>query len=176
MYKKIILSLSLILCFSAIAFAQITPVEKSEQQKAVKPAPASVQTRYEGGLFGFSKHENGTLNFDDTNERLVFFGKDQKEMFSIPYKSMIVIYPQSRSVRSNTGTVVSAVPYAGIFGQFIKKKRRYMIINFDDPDVKAQGIINFKIDNQDLLDSVIDTLGKKAQLTQRGDAFYRPKK
>jgi hypothetical protein len=78
-------------------------------------------------------------------------------------------------VRSNTGTVVSAVPYAGIFGQFIKKKRRYLIVNFDDPDVKAQGTVNFRINNQDLLDSVIYTLGEKAKLTQRGDAFYRPK-
>ncbi len=163
------------MCFLATAFAQITPVEKAAEQKVVKLAPASVQAKYEGGMFGFGDHEKGTLKFDDTNERLVFFGKDQKEKFSIPYKSMLAIYPQSNSVRSNTGTVVSAVPYAGIFGQFIKKKRRYLIVNFDDPDVNARGSVNFKIDDKVLLDSVIDTLGEKAKLTQRGDAYYRPK-
>ncbi len=168
--------LSLFICAASIS-AQPRPVDKKPELTSTPktPAPSSVQTRYEGGLFGFSNHENGILRFDDTNERLVFFGKDQKEKFSIPYKAMLVIYPQSQSVRSNTGTVVSAVPYAGIFGQFIKKKRRYLIVNFDDPDVKAQGTVNFRINNQDLLDSVIYTLGEKAKLTQRGDAFYRPK-
>ena len=43
------------------------------------PAPTSVPTRYEGGLFGYSENEKGTLKFDDDNERLVFFGKDNKE-------------------------------------------------------------------------------------------------
>ncbi len=177
MYKKIILLSSLILCFSAAAFAQPRPVEKKPQVSSTpnKPAPASFQTKYEGGMFGYSEKEKGTLRFDDGNERIVFFGKDQKEKFSIPYKAMLVIYPSSNSVQSTTGKVVSVVPYAGFFGQFIREKRRYLIVNFDDPDVKAQGVVNFKIDNKELLDSVIYTLGEKAKLTQRGDAFYRPK-
>ena len=53
-----------------------------------------------------AKKEDGTLKFDDENERLVFFGKDQKEKFQIPYKSVLVIYPQSKSVTSTTGNVV----------------------------------------------------------------------
>lgn len=168
--------LSLFICAASVS-AQPRPMEKKPELVSTPktPAPSTFQAKYEGGLFGFSKYEKGTLSFDDGNERLVFYGKDKKEKFSIPYKAMQVIYPQSRSVRSNTGTAVSVVPYAGVLGQFIKKKRRYMIINFDDPDIRAQGAINFKIDNQDLLDSVIYTLGEKAKLTQRGDAFYRPK-
>lgn len=169
--------LSLFVCAASIS-AQPRPMEKKpevESSTPKRPAPASFETKYEGGMFGFSENEKGTLKFDDSNERLVFFGKDKKEKFSIPYKSMQIVYPQSQSVRSNTGTVVSAVPYAGIFGQFIKKKRRFMIINFDDPDVKARGAVNFKIDDKDLLDSAISTLGEKAGLAQRGDAYYRPK-
>ena len=167
---------SLFICAASIT-AQPRPTEKKPEPSSTPktPAPTSVPTRYEGGLFGFSENEKGTLKFDDDNERLVFFGKNNKEKFSIPYKAMQVVYPQSQSVRSNTGTVVSAVPYAGIFGQFIKKKRRFLIINFDDPDVKARGLVNFKIDDKELLDSVISTLGEKAGLTQRGDAYYRPK-
>ena len=176
--KKLVFLAILVFSFSVLANAQPRPTEKtpaSPSSTPKKPAPTSVPTRYEGGLFGFSENEKGTLKFDDDNERIVFFGKDNKEKFSIPYKAMQIVYPQSASVRSNTGTVVSAVPYAGIFGQFIKKKRRYMIVNFDDPDVKARGLVNFKIDDKELLDSVISTLGEKAGMTQRGDAYYRPK-
>ncbi len=176
--KKLVFLAILVFSFSILANAQPRPTEKtsaSPSSTPKTPAPTSVPTRYEGGLFGFSENEKGTLKFDDDNERLVFFGKDNKEKFSIPYKAMQIVYPQSASVRSNTGTVVSAVPYAGIFGQFIKKKRRYMIVNFDDPDVKARGLVNFKIDDKELLDSVISTLGEKAGMTQRGDAYYRPK-
>ena len=176
--KKLMFLAILVFSFSVLAYAQPRPTEKTSAPPSSTPktpAPTSIPTRYEGGLFGFSENEKGTLKFDDDNERLVFFGKNNKERFSIPYKAMQIVYPQSASVRSNTGTVVSAVPYAGIFGQFIKKKRRYMIVNFDDPDVKARGLVNFKIDDKELLDSVISTLGEKAGMTRRGDAYYRPK-
>jgi hypothetical protein len=48
-------------------------------------------------------------------------------------------------------------------------------MHFDDPDVEARGLVNFKLENKDLLDSVIQSLAGKAKLTQRGDAYYRPK-
>ena len=178
MSKKMFTLLSLILCFSAAAFAQPRPVEKSNEQKtAAKPAPASFTAKYEGGLFGYTDKETGTLRFDDANERLAFFGKDGKEMFSMPYETLLLIYPQSQSVRSTAGTIVSAIPLpgAGLAG-LIREKRRYLIVHFDDKDVDAKGVVNFKLDNKELLDSVIQTLGEKAKLTPRGDAFYRPKK
>ena len=129
-------------------------------------------------MFGYSQREEGTLKFDDENSRLVFYGKDQKEKFAIPYAAMMVIYPQSKSVRTTTGTVVSAIPLpgAGLAG-LMREKRRYLVVQFADPDVeRAQGVINFKLDNKELLDSVIHAIAEKAQLTQRGDAYYRPKK
>ncbi len=165
----------------AAVSAQPRPIEKGNAKVETnstpkKTAPASFEAKYEGGMFGFNKKETGTLKFDDTNQRLIFLGKDQKEKFSIPYKSMLVVSPQSKSVRSTTGTVISAVPLpgAGLAG-LLRKKNRYLVINFDDPDVNAHGVANFKLDNKDLLESVIDTLGQKAELSQRGDAFYRPK-
>ncbi|HMS40506.1 MAG TPA: hypothetical protein PKE69_09790 [Pyrinomonadaceae bacterium] len=172
--KKVILLLSLAFCFSAISFAQVRPVE-SDKNKTVRPAPASFAAKYEGGMFGFSKKEEGILKFDDDNSRLVFFGKDGKEKFGIPYKAMLVIFPQSQSVQSTAGKVVSVVPYAGLLGGFIKEKRRYLIINFDDPGVEAKGLANFRLEDKDLLDSVLLALSQKAELKSRGDAFYRPK-
>lgn len=163
--------------FSLNAFAQPRPAEK-DAKPAVRAAaaPASFQAKYEGGMFGFNKSESGTLRFDDANERLVFFGKDQKEKFSIPYKAMLVISPQTRSVRSTTGTVISAIPLpgAGLAG-FMRGKNRYLLVNFSDPDADVRGLANFKLGNKELLASVLQTLGEKAKMTQRGDSFYRPR-
>ena len=68
------------------------------------------------------------------------------------------------------------LPGAGIAGIFMKNKTRYMVINFDDPDVNAKGNINFKFSSQGMLNSAIQILGDKAEMQQRGDAFYRQKK
>ncbi len=175
--KKISLILCAVFIFSTAAIAQVRPVEKSSEQTAPKPAaPPSFAAKYEGGMFGFSDREVGTLKFDDINERIVFYGKDQKEKFSISYQAMFIISPQSKSVTSTTGTVVSAIPLpgAGLAG-LIREKRRYLVINYEDPDVDVKGVVNFKLDNKELLDSVLQTLAGKAELSPRGDAYFRKK-
>ncbi|MGI8639972.1 MAG: hypothetical protein ACR2MG_08445 [Pyrinomonadaceae bacterium] len=172
----------LFVCAASVS-AQPRPIGKKTEQKTEQnstpktPAPASFAAKYEGGMFGFDKKEKGTLKFDDTNRRIIFIGQNQKEMFSIPYKSMLVIYPQSKSVRSTTGTVVSVIPLPGaVLAGLIREKRRYLVVHFDDPDIDAKGVVNFKLDNKELLNAVIDALGEKAELTRRGAAYYRPKK
>lgn len=179
MNKKLI-SLTLFLCaFAVTAFAQVRPVEqpKSENTVAKKTAPVSFEAKYQGGLFGYSRKEQGTLKFDDDGERLVFFGEDNKEKFHIPYKTILVIYPSEKKVQSGTGTGIGAIPVpgAGIAGSLMKKRKHYLAIQFNDTDVDAQGTASFLMDTRELLDSVIQTLGEKAKLTQRGDAFYRPR-
>jgi hypothetical protein len=67
------------------------------------------------------------------------------------------------------------VPYDGLLGGFIKEKRRYLVIHYVDPDVEAKGLVNFRIDDQPLLDSVVAALGTKAELKARGDGYIRPK-
>ncbi len=174
---KFVLILIIVLISAVLSIAQVRPVESDKTKSApVRPAPESFTAKYEGGMYGFSKKEDGTLKFDDGNERLVFLDKDQREKFAIPYRSMLVIFPQSQSVQSTTGKVVSVIPYAGLLGGFIKEKRRYLIINFDDPDVDAKGMVNFKLDDKDLLDAVLARLANEAELKQRGEAYYRPKK
>jgi hypothetical protein len=80
-------------------------------------------------------------------------------------------------VTSTTGTVVSHIPLPGAgLGSYIKEKRQYLVVQFKDPDADVEGLVNFKVDNKELLDSVIQTLGQKAQMQQRGDAYYRPRK
>lgn len=152
------------------------PAKADAPTVSVRQSPASFPAKYEGGMFGYEKKEEGTFKFDDANERIVFHGKDGKEKFAIPYASMLVVSANSKSVRSATGTAVSVIPLPGAgLASLIREKRRYLAINFDDPDVDAKGVVNFKLANKETLASVIQTLGEKAKMVQRGAAYYRPK-
>ena len=175
--KSIFFAILLAVCFSVVAMAQPRPVEKPAKPE-VKPAPApeAFGAKYEGGMIGYSGKIEGSLKFDDANQRLIFRGKDQKEMFGLPYEALLALYPQSQSVTSTAGKVISSIPVAGAgLAGFIKEKRRYIIVQFDDPDVNVKGTVNFRLETKELLDSVIQTLAEKSQMKQRGDAYYRPK-
>ncbi|HKX84445.1 MAG TPA: hypothetical protein VJL58_09510 [Pyrinomonadaceae bacterium] len=176
---KLFVLLSLLTVCAICVAAQPRPAEKPATSPAPKKiAPETFTAKYEGGFFGMNSKQEGTLKFDGTNNRFVFFAKDGTEKFGIPYHSVLMIYPQSKSVQSTGGAVASHIPLpgAGLFG-LIKEKRQYLVLHFDDPDIEnARGVINFKIENKELLDAVIQTLAEKAKLTQRGDAYYRPKK
>jgi hypothetical protein len=175
--KNLLLAAAVISVFSFVSIGQVRPMEKEPTPAAAIPqTPSSVPVKYEGGMFGFGQKETGTLKFDDLNSRLVFYGENQKELFGIPYDSFTVIYPQSKAVTSTTGNVVKWLPLpgAGLAG-FIKEKRRYLVVQFDDPDVDAKGTVNFKLDNKETLDSILLVLADKAGLQQRGDAYYKPR-
>ena len=166
-----------IFALSTFAAAQPRAMDKTPTPAAsVKPAPASFNAKYEGGVFGFEKKEEGVLKFDDVNERLIFLGQDGKEKFGIPYDAFLIVSTSQKSVTSTAGTVISYIPLpgAGLAG-FIKEKKRYLVVQYDDPDVEAKGTTSFKLDNKELLQSVVHSLGQKAQMTQRGEAYIRPK-
>src|SRR5260221_11368632 len=97
-------------------------------------------------------------------------------MFSNPYSALLVIYPDSKVGVSKTGNVVSKMPLpgAGLAG-LNNSTTKYVIINFNDPDIDAKGTANFKFDDKDKLQAFINTLGQKAKMKQRGDAYYKPK-
>jgi hypothetical protein len=183
--KKLLFTLAFSLFVSAFTIsAQPRPMgkaEKAEKAETPKPAPQAVapesfQAKYEGGMLGFEKKEEGTLKFDDLNERFVFFGKDGKEKFSIPYDAMLSVYTGKKSVRSATGTAISVIPLpgAGLAG-LMREKRHYLVIHFSDPDIEARGATSFKIGNQQTREAVIQALAAKAKLIKRGEAFVRPK-
>ena len=174
--NKIIIAAVFALYLTSLAFSQPRPVDQSDAKASARPAPESFPAKYDGGMLGYSVKELGTLKFDDANSRLVFFGKAGKEVFSISYEDLLAIYPQSQSVTSTTGNVVSHIPLpgAGLAG-FIKEKRQYLVVQYDDRDADVKGTANFKIENKELLDSVLQTLAQKAKLKQRGDAYYRQK-
>jgi len=176
--KRKLFLFGMIACIAPALLAQPRPVERTTLPATMhNPAPPTFEAKYEGGMYGYSQKETGTLKFDDENGRLIFFGKDQKEKFFVPYRSMLIISPQTQSVSTTTGTVISVIPLPGAgLASLMREKRRYLVISFDDPDVDgAKGVMSFKLDNKELLDAVIQTLGEKARMMQRGDAYYRPK-
>lgn len=176
--KTLFCLIVLTVLFTSSAEAQVRPVEKEEKPTTVNvpAAPETFEAKYEGGMFGYSKKESGTIRIDDVNERIIFFAKDGKEKFSLPWEAMQVVFPESRSVTSNTGNIVRNIPLPGsVLGGLIKEKWRYLIISFNDPDADVSGTVSFKLSSKELLESVIHTVGKKAGMTQRGDSYYRPR-
>ncbi len=99
--KKIIFSLAFSLfCAVSIVSAQLRPVEKPTVKTAPQTsAPVSFEAKYEGGMFGYSDKVKGILKFDDDNERLVFLDNANKEHFSIPYASILVVAPNEKKVQ-----------------------------------------------------------------------------
>lgn len=147
----------------------------STNMPAPPTAPPTVKAKYEGGIFGYNKRLEGTLNFDDMNERLVFRDSKGKELFPIPYKSISGAYGDSHRVQPAAATVASHIPYVGLPASLIKTKVRYLTLQYNDPDSNVSGVTSFKLDNKDLLDSVLYTLATKAGLSPRGEVFVRKK-
>jgi hypothetical protein len=139
------------------------------------PAPATVKAKYEGGVFGYPNKKNGKLSLDEPNKRLVFGDDKKKEIFSIPYGSITGAYGDTHAVQPAAASVASHVPYVGLPAAFIKTKVRYLTVQYNDPDSNASGATSFRLENKELLDSVLNTLATNAGLTRRGEIFVRKK-
>ena len=147
--------------------------DSSSSMPAPPPAPATVKVKYEGGVFGYKKKVDGTLNFDDTNNRLIFRNDKGREVFPIPYQAITGAYADTHKVRPKAATIGSNVPYYGWPIGFIKTKVRYLTLQYDDPDSRVAGVTSFRLENKDIIDSVLYTLANKAGLDRRGEVFVR---
>jgi hypothetical protein len=168
----------LFLIFVSAIFGQRPRAITDDQTQAAatpSPAPATVKAKYEGGVFGYPNKRTGILAIDIPNSRLVFRDDKQTELFSIPFGSITGAYADTRSVRPAAATVISHVPLYGIPAGYIKTKVRYLTLQYDDPDSKAAGVTSFRLENKDILDSVLYTVATKAGLTKRGEIYVRKK-
>ncbi|MFN2455825.1 MAG: hypothetical protein ABR577_16570 [Pyrinomonadaceae bacterium] len=150
-----------------------TTSDATTSTTATTSSPQTVRAKYEGGVFGNNKKMEGTLSFDDVNNRLVFRDKVQKEILSIPYTSIAGAYADNQSRRPAAATVLSNIPFYGLPAAFIRKKVRYLTLQFNDPDTKVKGVTSFRLDNKQILASTLNTLATKAGLTQRGEIYVR---
>lgn len=174
---RIIFSLLLIGALLTGAFAQRPRSAEPEPAKApapAAPAPKTVKAKYEGGVFGYTKTMEGTLTFDDTNERLVFKDKKPPKEIHIPYESITSAFADTQKRQPAAATVASAIPSIySLPARFIKTKVRYLTLQYSDPDSKVSGITSFKLENKELLESVLATLAHKAGMTLRGDVYVK---
>jgi hypothetical protein len=138
------------------------------------PAPQTMKAKYEGGIFGYNKTMDGTLSFDDTNQRLLF-RKENKELFFIPYNAVSSAFADTQKRRPAAATVAQNVPYLGWPLGLIKTKVRYLTLQYSDPDTRVAGVTSFRLDNKDMVDSVVYTLANKAGLVPRGEIYIRKK-
>lgn len=174
--KKTLLLSFFFLVSSIIAAAQPRPAAPSNND--VLSAPDSYEVRYEGGVFGASAKDRGTIKIDDANTRIMFVRKeDGKEMFTIPYDALMVVYPDSKDSVPQSGKVISALPLPGAgLANLMNKETKYANLTFIDPDVDIQGTVSFRFESKANLLKFVNKLGTLAKMAQRGDAYYRPKK
>src|ERR1044072_8325438 len=166
----------LLLGVLSTAFAQRPRTTESEPAKnpPAREAPKTVKAKYEGGVFGYRKTMDGTLTFDDDNRRLIFKDKKPPKEISIPYDSITSAFVDSHKTRPAAATVASNVPSIySLPASCIKTKVRYLTLQYDDPDSHVSGITSFKLDNKDLLESVLQTLAQTANMTLRGDVYVK---
>jgi hypothetical protein len=156
-----------------------TQTESRSAQSATptNPAPQSFKARYDGGVFGYNRKIDGTLAFDDAENRLVFRDKGNQVLFVVPYSTISAAFADTRSRRPTAARVVSgAVPYGlGLPALLIKNKYRYLNLQYRDSETERVGTTSFKLGNKQLLESVVATLAAKAELTRRGEIYVRPK-
>jgi hypothetical protein len=179
-----LLGLGLLLALSvAIAPAQrprtisSDPAPSSDQAttQTVQPAPQTVKVKYEGGYFGYNKKIDGTLNFDDANKRLVFRNKYQQEVLSLPYDAIASAFADTQSKRPIAADIASRVTIFALPAMLIRRKFRYLTLQYSDQDTNMSGVTSFKMENKEILASTLHTLAQKAGLTQRGEVFIRRK-
>lgn len=135
--------------------------------------PQNVKAKYEGGIFGYNKKQTGTLHFDDEGRRLIFRDKTQKEYISIPYKAIAAAYADTRSRRPTAASVLGSASIYTLPALLIRKKYRYLTMQFSDPDTQVSGVTSFKMESKELLENILAAVAYKAALSPRGEAFVR---
>jgi hypothetical protein len=151
------------------------PATKPATTSTTRPAPKSMKAKYEGGVFGYRKTMEGTLIFDDENNRLLFKDNKPPKEISIPYAAINQAFADTQKQRPAAATVASHIPLYGIPAGFIKTKVRYLTLQYEDPDSKVSGVTSFKLENKDVLEAVLVTLAEKTGMTKRGDIYVKKK-
>ncbi|MET0648241.1 MAG: hypothetical protein ABW208_16635 [Pyrinomonadaceae bacterium] len=149
--------------------------------KVVMPTPPAppkvVPAKYMGGFAGYRKKQEGMLTFDDRNQRLVFRDKNEKEVISISYDAVMVAFGDHETRRlmgdGTKSVVLGTAGILGLPGLLFKKKFEYLTIQFEDPETYLKGVTQFKLKDQEIIDSVAYALAQRAGLVQQGQIYTR---
>ena len=94
-------------------------------------------------MFGYTKTMEGTLTFDDENNRLLFKDKKPPKEIHIPYDAITSAFADTQKRQPAAATVASHVPHLhALPAGFIKTKVRYLTLQYSDPDSKAHAAID----------------------------------
>jgi len=179
---RIIFTVVLLGLFLTGAFAQRPRTSEAEPAKpkttttaSTASAPKSVKAKYEGGVFGYTKTMEGTLTFDDENNRLLFQDKKPPKQIHIPYDAITSAFADTQKRRPAAATVASQIPMIWVPNPagWIKTKVRYLTVQYYDQDSRVSGVTSFKLENKELLESVLKALAEKTGMTQRGDIYVK---
>ena len=154
------------------------PEEAAKQAPVPAPAPKFAKAKYMGGYFGLKQKQEGSLSFDDRNQRLVFRDKQEREVISLAYDAVIATFADSEERKLMGPGTAQAVGAAGILGLpalLFKKKFEYLTIQYKDPDTGVDGTTQFKMKDKQLVSSMAHTLAGKAGLARRGQVYVRRK-
>ncbi len=150
------------------------PTERRDTQAQNAPqAPQTVRTKYEGGVFGYNRKMDGTLTFDDDNNRLLFRNERGQEVFSIPYQAIMAAFADTQSRRPTAATVIGNASIYTLPALFIRRNYRYLTLQYRDPDTNAEGTTSFRMQNKEILEAVLRRLAGQAGLTARGEVYVR---
>ena len=129
-----------------------TSVKSPTPQPSPPAAPRTFKAKYEGGVFGYRKVQEGTLTFDDENHGLLFRNEQEKEVFFIPYASVTQEFADTQARRPKTATVLGSVPLVYVPNPigFIKTKNSYLTLQFYDQDSHVNGLTSFRVENMEL--------------------------
>jgi len=149
--------------------------------KVVAPTPPAppkvIPAKYMGGFAGYRKKQEGMLNFDDRNQRLVFRDKNEKEVISISYDAVMVAFADHETRRlmgdGTRSVVLGTAGILGLPGLLFKKKFEYLTIQFEDPETYLKGVTQFKLKNKEIIDSMAYALAQRAGLVQQGQIYTR---
>lgn len=173
--KSIILMLLLLVAATTVVGQRPRSAEQTPENKPKSaPAPTSVKAKYEGGVFGYRKTMEGMLTFDDANRRLLFKDRKSPKELHIPYDAIASAFADTQKRRPAAATVVSHIPTLFTWpAHFVKTKVRYLTIQYNDPDTRLNGITSFKLQNKEVLASVLTALADKTGMTLRGDIYVK---
>lgn len=159
------------------AFAQrpIDPAPAPSKAQTPASAPKTVKAKYEGGVFGYTKTMEGTLTFDDENKRLLFKDKKPPKELHIPYDAITSAFADTQKRRPAAATVASHIPLIWVPNPagWIKTKVRYLTLQYFDEDSRVSGVTSFRLENKEVLASVLKALADKTGMTQRGDIYVK---
>jgi hypothetical protein len=173
--KSIVLITLMLVAASAVVAQRPRSMDQTPENKPKPaPAPSSVKAKYEGGVFGYNKTMEGMLTFDDANRRLLFKDRKTPKEIHIPYDAIASAFADTQKRRPAAATVASHIPVIFTLpAHFIRTKVRYLTVQFNDQDTHINGITSFRLENKELLASVLATLAEKTGMTQRGDIYVK---